>query len=48
MFMRPGEADATRDPWLRITAVLTALAVVGLSLVPAPLFEIASRAVLGK
>lgn len=48
MFMRPGEAEAQRDPWLRITAVLSALAVVVLSLVPAPLFELASRAVLGK
>ncbi|NPV75280.1 MAG: NADH-quinone oxidoreductase subunit N [Anaerolineae bacterium] len=46
MFMRPGEPEARRDPWLVLTAGVSALAVVGFSLVPGSLLNLALQAVL--
>jgi NADH-quinone oxidoreductase subunit N len=46
MFMRPGEPDVVRDPWVNLTAIGSAVAVLGLSFFPGPLLELAARAVL--
>jgi NADH-quinone oxidoreductase subunit N len=46
MYMREGETQTTRDPWLNLTWGLTALATVIVSLIPGPLFDLASQAVL--
>jgi NADH-quinone oxidoreductase subunit N len=46
MYMREGEPDSTREPWLDLTWGLTALATVGLSFLPMALFAWASGAVL--
>ena len=46
MYMREGEPESTREPWLDLTWGLTALATVVLSLLPAALFAWASGAVL--
>lgn len=46
MYMREGEPQTTRDPWLNLTWGLTALATVVVSLIPGPLFDLASQAVL--
>ena len=46
MYMRDGEPDSTREPWLDLTWGLTALATVGLSFLPMALFAWASEAVL--
>ncbi len=46
MYMREGEPQTTRDPWLNLTWGLTALATVIVSLIPGPLFDLASQAVL--
>jgi NADH-quinone oxidoreductase subunit N len=46
MFMRSGEPVVRQEPWTRITAVGSALAVVGLSFIPGPLFALASSAIL--
>ncbi len=46
MYMREGEPETTSEPWLNITWGLAALLTVIVSLVPAPLFDWASQAVL--
>jgi len=46
MYMREGDAETTREPWLDLTWGLTALATVVLSFVPMALFAWASGAVL--
>lgn len=46
MYMRTGEAQASRDVWLNLTAVVAALAVLGLSVAPGLLFDLASRVIL--
>ncbi|MCL4529574.1 MAG: NADH-quinone oxidoreductase subunit N [Chloroflexi bacterium] len=46
MYMRDGEPETTSEPWLNITWGLAALLTVIVSLVPAPLFDWASQAVL--
>lgn len=46
MYMRTGEPQVTRDPWLGLTVVVAALAVLGLSFAPGMLFDLASRAIL--
>ncbi len=46
MFMRPGEPCVSRDPWINLTAGVSALAVVGLSFAPGALFALASQAIL--
>ena len=46
MYMREGEPETTSESWLNITWGLTALATVLVGLVPAPLFDWASQAVL--
>jgi NADH-quinone oxidoreductase subunit N len=46
MYMREGDAQVTSDSWLNITIGAAALATVILSFVPAPLFKLASDAVL--
>ncbi len=46
MYMREGDAETTREPWLDFTWGLTALATVVLSFVPMALFAWASGAVL--
>ncbi len=46
MFMQPGEPCVARDPWLNLTAGVSALAVVGLSFAPGALFALASQAIL--
>ena len=46
MYMREGEPESTREPWLDLTWGLTALATVVLSFLPMALFAWASGAVL--
>jgi NADH-quinone oxidoreductase subunit N len=46
MYMREGEPESTREPWLDLTWGLTALATVALSFLPMALFAWASGAVL--
>jgi NADH-quinone oxidoreductase subunit N len=46
MYMREGEPESTREPWLDLTWGLTALATVVLSFLPMALFSWASEAVL--
>jgi NADH-quinone oxidoreductase subunit N len=46
MYMREGEPETTREPWLDLTWGLTALATVVLSFLPMALFAWASEAVL--
>jgi NADH-quinone oxidoreductase subunit N len=46
MYMREGEPESTREPWLDLTWGLTALATVILSFLPMALFAWASGAVL--
>lgn len=45
MFMKPGEPVLNRDGWVSLVVGVTALAVVLLSLVPASVLELATRAV---
>jgi NADH-quinone oxidoreductase subunit N len=46
MYMREGEPSTTSEPWLDLTWGAAALVTVIVSLVPAPLFDWASKAVL--
>jgi NADH-quinone oxidoreductase subunit N len=46
MYMREGDSETSREPWLDLTWGLTALATVALSFVPMALFAWASGAVL--
>jgi NADH-quinone oxidoreductase subunit N len=46
MYMREGDPEIEREPWLGITSSVTAIATVVLSLVPQFLFILASTAVL--
>jgi NADH-quinone oxidoreductase subunit N len=46
MYMREGDSETSREPWLDLTWELTALATVALSFVPMALFTWASGAVL--
>lgn len=46
MYMLEGDATVEREPWLNFTTAITAIATVGLSLVPQWLFLLASTAVL--
>ncbi len=46
MYMREGEPETTSEPWLNLTWGACAVLTVGISLVPAPLFDWASQAVL--
>jgi NADH-quinone oxidoreductase subunit N len=46
MYMREGEPAVEREPWLNLTTGLTAIVTVVASLVPAPLFALASSAVI--
>jgi NADH-quinone oxidoreductase subunit N len=46
MYMREGDPETTSEAWLNITWVVSAVLTVAVSLVPAPLFDWASQAVL--
>jgi len=46
MFMQPGEPVIRRDPWLNLTAGVSAVAIVALSLIPGPLFLLAAQAAI--
>ncbi len=46
MYMRPGEPAAVQDVWVRFTAIVSALAVLVLGLVPGPLLNMAAQAIL--
>lgn len=46
MYMRPGQPEARRETWINLTAVVAALAILLLGLVPGPLFAIAAQAVI--
>jgi hypothetical protein len=46
MYMRDGEPETTSEPWLNLTWGAAAVLTVVVSLVPAPLFDWASQAVL--
>ncbi len=46
MYMREGEPSTTREPMLDFTTALTAIITVIVSIIPAPLFALASNAVL--
>jgi len=47
MYMRPGEPQVQGDRWVRLTAVVAALVVVGLAFVPNTLLDVVLKAVLG-
>ena len=46
MFMKPGEPTLTQDPWIQLTALVSAFLVVVLSLFPGPLLDYASAALM--
>jgi NADH-quinone oxidoreductase subunit N len=46
IYMRQGDPEMRREPWLNLMAFASAIAVVILSIIPAPLFKLAYRAVL--
>jgi NADH-quinone oxidoreductase subunit N len=46
MFMKPGEPTLTQDPWIQLTALVSAFLVVALSLFPGPLLDYASAALM--
>ena len=46
MYMREGDPETTSEAWLNITWIVSAILTVVVSLVPAPLFDWASQAVL--
>ncbi|HEY5982831.1 MAG TPA: proton-conducting transporter membrane subunit, partial [Anaerolineales bacterium] len=46
MYMRDGEPQTTSEPWLNLTWAASAILTVAMGLLPAPLFEWASQAVL--
>jgi len=46
MYMRTGEPEARQDPWLNLTAVATAAAVVGISIFPGWLVDLAAKALI--
>ena len=46
MYMRPGEPAARRETWVNLTAIVAALATLLLGLIPGPLFDIASQAII--
>ncbi len=46
MYMRDGEPETAREPWLNFTITLTAVVAVLVNIVPAPLYAWASNAVL--
>jgi NADH-quinone oxidoreductase subunit N len=46
MYMRPGEPQAAEDGWVRFTALATATVVVVFGVIPAPLLNMAAKALL--
>jgi NADH-quinone oxidoreductase subunit N len=46
MFMREGDPSTVNEPWVNFTTAVTAVVTVAVSLVPQPLFALASEAVL--
>ncbi len=46
MYMQPGEPEVRSDAWLSLTAVITALATIVLTVFSTPLFRLAAEAVL--
>lgn len=46
MFMRPGEPEAHRDPWLALTTGVAAVLLIGISLMPGTLLNLALQAVI--
>ncbi len=46
MYMRPGEPEVVKDPWVRLTAIAAAVAVVVLGVVPGLLVHLAVNALL--
>ncbi|HSV86705.1 MAG TPA: NADH-quinone oxidoreductase subunit N [Levilinea sp.] len=46
MFMQPGEPLVRRDPWLNLTAGVSAVAIVAFSLLPGPLLLLAAQAAI--
>ncbi len=46
MYMHPGEPTAAADVWVRFTAVVAAIAVVVLGIIPGPLLSVAVKAIL--
>jgi NADH-quinone oxidoreductase subunit N len=46
MYMRTGEPEAVREPWVNLVTVVSALATVGLSFVPGSLLQMALQAVI--
>jgi hypothetical protein len=46
MYMRAGEPEVRRESWLYLTVVVTAVCVVVLSIISAPLLNAASKAAL--
>lgn len=47
MYMKEGQPQITREPWLNITIAVTAIATVVISLMPQGLFLLAGSAILG-
>jgi NADH-quinone oxidoreductase subunit N len=46
IYMRPGDPEVQGGTWVNFTAIVAALAVVGLSFIPGPLFDMAAQAIL--
>ncbi|MEI8131239.1 MAG: NADH-quinone oxidoreductase subunit N [Leptolinea sp.] len=47
MYFKPGDPQIQPGIWVRVTAIIMAIGVVGLSFFPSPLFNLASLAILG-
>jgi NADH-quinone oxidoreductase subunit N len=46
MFMKPGEPEARREPWINVLAVASAAGTFFLAFVPGPLLDLATKAIL--
>jgi len=46
MYMREGEPETTSEPWLNLTWAASAILTVGISILPSPLFNWATTAVM--
>ena len=48
IYMKPGEPVVKGGPWINILAVLTAAAVFFLALIPGPILELVSKALMSQ
>lgn len=46
MYMKPGDPEASREPWVNVLAVVSAAGTLLLAFIPGPLMELAQKAIL--